>query len=110
MYNDDGTKEVNGALYHQLVGSLNYLITTRPDILYSLSIPSEFMAKPCESHWKVAKKVLWYLRGTHSFGIMYTNEFDVELGGYSNSYWVGNSDDGISTTGYMFNISSQQIS
>jgi hypothetical protein len=41
-----------------LVGSLNYLTTTRPDIAYSVSILSQFMAKPSESYWKDAKKVL----------------------------------------------------
>jgi len=58
LCSDDGTKEVNGTLYHLPVGSLNYLTTTKPDIAYSVSILSQFMAKPCESHWKVAKKVL----------------------------------------------------
>ena len=58
LYNDDGTKEEDGTLYHQLVGSLNYLTTTRPDIAYSFNILSQFMAKPCESHWKAANKVL----------------------------------------------------
>jgi hypothetical protein len=58
LYSDDGTKEVDGTLYRQLVGSLNYLTTTRPDIAYSVNILSQFMAKPCESHWKDAKKVL----------------------------------------------------
>jgi hypothetical protein len=58
LYNDDGTKETNDTIYHQLVGSLNYLTTTRLDIAYSVNILSQFMAKPFESHWKVAKKVL----------------------------------------------------
>eukprot|EP00253_Pinus_taeda_P028810 PITA_28810 len=81
MCSDDGTKEVNGTMYRQLVGSLNYLTTSRPDIAYSVSILSQFMAKPCESHCKAAKKVLRYLKGTLNFGIMYTDEFDVELAG-----------------------------
>ena len=54
----DETKEVDGTLYRQLVGSLNYLTTTKLDISYSVSILSQFMAKPLESHWVAAKKVL----------------------------------------------------
>eukprot|EP00253_Pinus_taeda_P025555 PITA_25555 len=110
LCSDDGTKEVNGTMYRQLVGSLNYLTTSRPNIAYSVSILSQFMAKPCESHWKAAKKVLRYLKGTLNFGIMYTDEFDVELAGYSDSDWAGNPDDRKSTTGYMFNIGSGPIS
>ena len=40
LYSDDGTKEVNGTLYRQLVGSLSYLTTTRLDIAYSVNILS----------------------------------------------------------------------
>ena len=72
-YNDDETKEAYGTLYRQLVGSLNYLTTNRPYIAYSVNILSQFMANPCKNHWKVAKKVLSYLKGTIKFGIMYTD-------------------------------------
>eukprot|EP00253_Pinus_taeda_P006247 PITA_06247 len=107
---DDGTKEVNGTLYRQLVGSLNYLTTTKPDIAYAVSILSQFMAKPHESHWIAAKRVLRYLKGTINFGIEYTNACNVELTGHSNSDWAGNPDDRKSTTGYVFNIGSGAIS
>jgi hypothetical protein len=52
LYNDDETKEVENTLYRQLVGSLNYLTTTRPDIAYSVNILSQFMAKPHENTGK----------------------------------------------------------
>jgi hypothetical protein len=40
LYIVDDTKEVNGTFYTKLVGSLNYLTTTRLDIAYSISILS----------------------------------------------------------------------
>ena len=44
---EDATK------YKQLVGSLNCLITTRPNISFFVGIFSRFMQKPCEGHWSV---------------------------------------------------------
>jgi hypothetical protein len=107
---DDGSKEVNGTVYRQMVGSLNYLTTTRPDISYSVSVLSQFMAKPHESHWNATKAVLRYLKGTLDYGIKYTDASDVELTGYSDSDWAGNLDDRRSTTGYAFGIGSGVVS
>ena len=58
----DGLKEVNGTMYRQMVGSLNYSTTTIPDIAYSMSVLSQFMVKPLESYWNAAKVVLRYLK------------------------------------------------
>ena len=56
LYNSEGSKEAYGTLYRQIVRSLNYLTTTRPNISYLVSILSQFFAKTCETHWKVKKK------------------------------------------------------
>ena len=56
LYKEDGTKEANGTLYRQLEGSMNYLTTTRPDIAYSVSILSQFMAKPSGNHLMLQRK------------------------------------------------------
>ena len=77
LYSNDEAKEADGTLYCQLVGSVNYLTTTRPNISYSVSILSQFLAKPCETHWKAAKQVLRYLKGTTDYGLLYTNVSDV---------------------------------
>ena len=50
--------------FMQLVGSLNFLTTTRPDIDFIVGILSRFMHKPCEGHWNATKGVLKYLKGT----------------------------------------------
>ena len=110
LYNNDGSKEVDGTLYRQLVGILNYLTTTRPNISYSINILSQFLAKPCETHWKDAKQVLRYLKGTINFGLLYTDAFDVHLEDYSHSDWVGNLHDIKSTSVYAFHIGSGVMS
>jgi hypothetical protein len=101
---DDGSKEVNGTVYRQMVGSLNYLTTTRHDIAYSMSVLSQFMEKPHEIHWNAAKEILKYLKGTLDYGIKYTDASDIELTGYSDSDWDGNLDDQRSTIGYAVGI------
>eukprot|EP01018_Ginkgo_biloba_P031551 Gb_16945 [translate_table: standard] len=57
---DEGVK-IDGTLYRQLVGSLIYLTTTRPDITFVVGIVSRFMAEPKQSHWLAAKRILRYL-------------------------------------------------
>eukprot|EP00253_Pinus_taeda_P035931 PITA_35931 len=54
----EGKEFEDATKYRQLVGSLNYLTTTRPDISFAVGIRSRFMQKPCEGHWSTAKKVL----------------------------------------------------
>ena len=55
--------------YRQVIGSLQYLAFTRPDIAYSVNKLSQFMHKPTDEHWKAAKRILRYLAGTPSHGI-----------------------------------------
>lgn len=97
-------------MYRELVGSLKYLTTTKPNITYSLSVLSQFMARPLESHWKEVKGVLRYLKGTITFGIKYIDSLDVEMTYYSDSDSIGNPDYRRSTTCYVFNIRSRIVS
>jgi hypothetical protein len=107
---DYGSKEVNGTVYRHMVGSLNYLTTTRPDISYYVSVLSQFMEKPHEIHWNAAKEVLRYLNETLDYGIKYIDAFDVELRRYLDFDWANNLDDRRSTTGYVFGIASRVVS
>ena len=58
---NDGLKYADATLYRQLVGSLIYLTTTRPDLAYVVSVLSQFMTQPYENHWLVVEGVLRYL-------------------------------------------------
>eukprot|EP00253_Pinus_taeda_P014400 PITA_14400 len=106
---EDGSKEADVTLYRQLVGSLIYLTTTRPDLDYAVSVLSQYMSKSLESHWNAAKSVLRYLQGTVDYGIIYIDSSDVRLTGFADSNWVRNVDDRRSITGYAFSIGSGVI-
>jgi hypothetical protein len=103
---DDQSEDFDATVYRSLVGSLMYLTATRPDLMFSVSMLSRFMAAPKESHWEAGKRVLRYVRGTIDHGIHYKKVDNSVLIGYSDSDWGGNVDDHKSTTGYAFNIGS----
>ncbi|XP_049342929.1 uncharacterized protein LOC125807259 [Solanum verrucosum] len=54
--------EVNQTMYRGIIGSLMYLTTSRPDIVFSVGMCVRFQAAPKESHLKAAKRVLRYLK------------------------------------------------
>ena len=56
-------------LYRSVVGALQYLTITRPEINYSMNKVCQFMANPLDSHWISAKRILRYLKGTVSQGL-----------------------------------------
>ncbi|XP_059073237.1 secreted RxLR effector protein 161-like [Cryptomeria japonica] len=95
--------------YRQLVGSLIYVTTTRPNITFVVGIMSRFMHKPCEGHWTAAQRVLKYLKGTQTLGIKYSKVLDFHLKGYSDSDFDGDKENGVSTSGYLMTLGSGAV-
>ncbi|XP_068462930.1 secreted RxLR effector protein 161-like [Phaseolus vulgaris] len=83
---------VDASRYRSLVGSLHYLICTRPNLSLSVGIISRFMEELIYSHWKALKRVLRYIQGTVSLGLFYSKAEDYKLVGYSDSDWWGDID------------------
>jgi hypothetical protein len=68
----EGTTElVDTTEYRSLVGSLRYLVHTRPDISFTVGFVSRFMEKPRQEHMAAVKHVLRYIAGTIEFDIIY---------------------------------------
>eukprot|EP00253_Pinus_taeda_P033679 PITA_33679 len=101
--------EVDATLYRQLVGKLLYLTHTRPDLSFAVGLVAHFLQNPRESHWKAAKRILRYVRGTVQFGIHYSAKATPLLVGFTDSYWAGDPDDRKSTAGYVFTLGSGPI-
>jgi hypothetical protein len=75
--------EFEGATkYKELVQSLIYLNTARPDISCIVGILSRVMQKPCEGHWSAANRVLKYLKWTQDFRLKYSKVDNFNLSGY----------------------------
>jgi hypothetical protein len=64
-------KLFNASIYCRLVGKLIYLFNSQPDLLFVVGVLSTYMHDPKEQHWRVAKHILRYLKGTIDFGIVY---------------------------------------
>jgi hypothetical protein len=101
---------VDPTLYKILVGSLLYLTTTRPDIMYAASLVSRFMESPKDSHWKMVKQILRYVAGTLNFDLWYTKSNSNQIYGYTNSDFASSLDDRKSTSGHVFQLGTNLIS
>ena len=99
-YVDDDEKH----LYQSKVGSLTYGIQgTRPDIVYSVSLFSRFLAKPTRSHVKALQGVFRYLVKTLELGIIYSKHDRKGLHAYTDSDWAKSTlvSDSKSTSSYV---------
>ncbi|PNX85069.1 retrotransposon-related protein [Trifolium pratense] len=105
----EGVK-VDATFFKQVVGSLMYLTTTRPDLMFVVSLISRYMAQPTELHLQAAKRVLRYLKGTADFGIFYKKGGSENLVAYADSDYAGDLEDRKSTSGYVFLMSSGAVS
>lgn len=98
-----GEPPVDKTLYRSVIGSLRYLVHTRPDIAYAVGVMSRYMEAPTTEHMTGVKQILRYVKGTMNLGCVYMKEQSKEeLIGYSDSDLAGDVDDRKSTTGVMY--------
>lgn len=106
----DGSPSVDPTPYRKLVGSLQYLAFTRPDVSFAVNRLSEFMHSPSQLHWQALKRVLRYLKGTIHHGLYLKRGSSLDLKAFSYSDWGGVSTSGRSTTAYILYLGSNIIS
>ncbi|GJW19412.1 ribonuclease H-like domain, reverse transcriptase, RNA-dependent DNA polymerase [Tanacetum coccineum] len=98
---EDGNS-VDATYYRSLIGSLRYLLHTRPDLSYSVGLLSRFLQDPKDHHLKAVKQVIRYIKGTKEHGIIYKKEGGCKITGYSDSSYGINTDQGKGTAGIVF--------
>jgi hypothetical protein len=96
-------ESVDATEYRSVVGSLRYLLHTRPDLTFAVGYVSRFMEKPTKEHMMAVKHILRYVKGTLNIGCSYKKlTGEPRLLGYSDSDHAGDIDDRKSTTGVLY--------
>lgn len=96
--------------YQRLLGKLIYLTVTRPDIVFTVHILTQFMQHPCDTHMQAALHLLRYLIGTSTQGILLASKSAAQLHAYSDSDWATCPMIRRSTTGFCILLGSSPIS
>ncbi|GJY53373.1 putative ribonuclease H-like domain-containing protein [Tanacetum coccineum] len=107
---DEDGEDVDVHLYRSMIGSLMYLTSSRPDIMFSVCACSRFQVQPKVSHLNAVKRIFRYLKGRPNLGLWYPKDSPFILEAFSDSDYAGASLDRKSTTGGCQFLGSRLIS
>ncbi|XP_019194752.1 PREDICTED: uncharacterized protein LOC109188562 [Ipomoea nil] len=99
----------NPTQYRRIVGALQYLTITRPDLAYAVNRLCQFMHSPTDDHWGIVKRVLRYIKGTLDYGLHLVSSLTSTIHAYLDSDWAGCPIDRKSTSGYAVFLGSNLI-
>jgi hypothetical protein len=102
---------VDATAYRSIVGSLRYLVNTRPDLAFIVSYLSRFLEEPQEDHLAAVKKILRYVTGTCHWGLWFgqKKENQTLLTGFNDADFAGDVDARKSTTRVIFFLANNPI-
>ena len=79
---DSSGVEMSPTLYKSIIGSLLYLMASRPNIAFSVGVCARYQAAPKESHLTAVKRIIHYINGTLEYGLWYSKDFNDYLASY----------------------------
>ncbi|GJS62993.1 putative ribonuclease H-like domain-containing protein [Tanacetum coccineum] len=99
LLKDADGEDVDEHLYRSMIGSLMYLTSLRPDIMFAVCACARFQVNPKSSHLHAVKRIFRYLKGQPKLGLWYPKDSPFDLVAYTDSDYAGASLDRKSTTG-----------
>ncbi|GJZ24050.1 putative ribonuclease H-like domain-containing protein [Tanacetum coccineum] len=99
LLKDSDGDDVDVHLYRSMIGSLMYLTSSRPDIMFAICACARFQVTPNVSHLHAIKRIFRYLKGQPKLGLWYPRDSPFDVVAYSDSDYAGASLDRKSTTG-----------
>ncbi|GJU50341.1 retrovirus-related pol polyprotein from transposon TNT 1-94 [Tanacetum coccineum] len=92
-------KQVDVTLYCGVIGSLMYLTSSRPDLIYVVCLCARYQAKPTKKHLQAVKRIFRYLKETINMGLWYSKDTNMSLTAYADVDHAGCQDTRRSTSG-----------
>ena len=86
--------------YRSIVGGLQYLTLTRPDLSFAVNRVCQFLHSPTEDHWSAVKRILRFVHGTLDHGLLLRRSASISVVVYSDADWAGDVGDRRSMGGY----------
>nr|GEV01364.1 hypothetical protein [Tanacetum cinerariifolium] len=99
LLKDKDGKEVDVHMYRSMIGSLMYLISSRPDIMFAVCACARYQVNPKVLHLHAVKRNFRYLKGQPKFSLWYPKDSPFDLVAYTDSDYAGASLDRKSTSG-----------
>ncbi|GJR01670.1 putative ribonuclease H-like domain-containing protein [Tanacetum coccineum] len=85
LMKDENAEAVDVHLYRSMIGSLMYLTSSRPDIMFVVCACARFQVTPKVSHLHAVKRIFRYLKGQPKLGLWYPKDLPFDLETYTNS-------------------------
>jgi hypothetical protein len=92
--------EVDATNYRSLVGGLQYLMLTEPDLAFAVNKFCQFLHNHTTVHWTVVKQILRYIKGTIDIGLKIIKSNSIFISAFSYADWGGSVDNRRSTSGF----------
>ncbi len=96
--------------YRSVVGALQYLTLTRPDIAFPVNKVCQFLHAPTTHHWAAVKRILRYLKQCTRLGLKLSKSRSMLVSAYSDADWAGSLDDRRSTGGFAVFLGDNLVS
>ncbi|GJX21298.1 retrovirus-related pol polyprotein from transposon TNT 1-94 [Tanacetum coccineum] len=98
---DNEGKAINPSHYRSMIGTLLYLIASRPDLQFAICMCARYQDRPTEEHLHAVKRIFRYLRGTVNQGLWYPKDSSIALTSFADADHDGCQDTRRSTSGSM---------
>ncbi|GJZ71762.1 putative ribonuclease H-like domain-containing protein [Tanacetum coccineum] len=89
LLKDENDKDIDKHMYRSMIGSLMYLTSLRPDIMFVVCTCARYQVNPKASHLHAVKRIFRYLKGQPKLGLWYPKDLPFDLVAYTDSDYAG---------------------